>query len=103
ANEKGPLGIINIQINDEQQLIFSGIHLNANNENRSTQIPVLADSMKSYSDIPVILAGNFNATPLSGDSFQPFVSDFGAPCASCPPNFPDNDPSSFSDFIIYKP
>lgn len=103
ANEKGPLATINVQINDEQQLVFAGTHLNANKSKRSTQIPVLADSMNNITELPVILAGNFNAEPIVGDSYRALIPPFDTPCSTCPPNFPANNPSTHSDFILFKP
>ncbi|XHP72684.1 hypothetical protein KCTC52924_00417 [Arenibacter antarcticus] len=102
VSEKGPLGIINVQINEQEQLIFAGTHLNAIEDRRITQTPVLVDSMNNYKSIPVILGGNFNTPPGTGDPYQLLSDQFSFPCTSCPPNFPADNPASYTDFIMFS-
>lgn len=103
ANEKGPLGIIRVQINENQELIFAGTHLNASDSRRATQTPVLVDIMSEYSETPVVLAGNFNGTPGVDKPYQLLDPQFTFPCSTCPPNFTADNPKTHSDFIMFKP
>lgn len=101
--EKGPLGIIDVQINDDERLIFAGTHLGAADWRKETQLPVLVDKINNYSEDPLILAGNFNAEPITGDSYQYLAPLFSFPCTNCPPNFPANNPKTHSDYIMFRP
>lgn len=101
--EKGPLEIITVKINDTHKLVFAGTHLNANITYRSTQIPVLLNAMAAYKDVPVILAGNFNDKPVTGDTYVQMATQFTFPCVTCPANYPASAPATNSDFIMFKP
>lgn len=101
--EKGPLGIITVQINDNQKIVFAGTHLNANAARRSTQTPVLVDIMNTYTEFPVILGGNFNDKPVTGDTYQLLAPQFSFPCTTCPPNFSASNPTTNSDMFMFKP
>lgn len=103
VSEKGPLAVIKVQINDNQQVIFAGTHLNANATRRSTQTPALLDIMKEHTDIPVILAGNFNDKPTTGETYVQLATQFSFPCSSCPPNYPVSDPQTNTDYVMFKP
>ena len=98
--ENGPLGIVTIQLNDNQKVVFAGTHLNANATRRAAQTPVLVEKIKDITD-PFIIAGNFNDRPPAGATYAPIISGAGLtlPCTTCPPNTGTN----YSDFIMYKP
>ncbi|TZF86024.1 DUF1735 domain-containing protein (plasmid) [Pedobacter sp. BS3] len=101
--EKGPLAIITVQVNDTHKLVFAGTHLNANATYRSTQTPALLNIMSAYTDIPVILAGNFNDKPVTGDTYVQMATQFSFPCTTCPANYPASAPATNSDYIMFKP
>lgn len=102
VTEQGPLGILEVKINDNQKLIFAGTHLNATATRRDPQAIELVNIMDAYTD-PVIVAGNFNDKPITGPVYTTFASKFSFPCVTCPPNFPKAAPATNSDMVIFKP
>lgn len=100
--ERGPFGAITVKLAG-QNLVFAGTHLNANATRRAAQLPVLLSSLSTITD-PLILVGNFNDTPPAGNVYTALAGAmFNFPCTSCPPNTPVATPTSFSDFILFKP
>ena len=102
VTEQGPLGILEVKINDNQKLIFAGTHLNANAARRDLQAAELVSVMDAYTE-PLIVAGNFNDKPTTGPAYTLFGSKFSFPCVTCPGNFPKAAPASNSDMVIFKP
>lgn len=104
SSEKGPLAIIKVKIKDTLSLYFAGVHLNANATIRNTmQAPTLLDIMKNYTG-PLILAGNFNSNPSDmSNTYGQMITQFTFPCTTCPPNYSASNPTSYSDFVMYKP
>lgn len=103
VTEQGPLGILTIDINDKQKVVFAGTHLNANVQRRNLQVTELLNIMKDYTTDPVILAGNFNDKAATGEAYISFASQFTFPCTACIPNYPKTAPASNSDMMMYKP
>lgn len=101
--EKGPLGVITLQVNDSLKLVFAGTQLNANATRRAAELPELLRIIQTYTDDPFILAGNFNDTPPNGSVYTG-LSGIGliSPCTSCLPNTPAAAPTGYSDFIMYR-
>lgn len=102
VTEQGPLGILEVTINDNQKLIFAGTHLNATASRRDPQADELMAVIAAYTD-PVIIAGNFNDKPTTGPVYTTFASQFSFPCVTCPANFPKAAPATNSDMIMFKP
>lgn len=103
VTEQGPLGILQVKINDNQKLVFAGTHLNANAARRDLQATELMNIMATYTTAPVIVAGNFNDKAVTGPVYTNFASQFSFPCVTCPTNFPKASPTSNSDMVMYKP
>jgi endonuclease/exonuclease/phosphatase family metal-dependent hydrolase len=102
VTEQGPLGILRVKINDQQNLVFAGTHLNATAARRDLQAVELNNIMAAYTD-PVIVAGNFNDKPITGPAYVTFASQFNFPCVTCPANFPKTAPATNSDMVMFKP
>jgi hypothetical protein len=101
--EKGPLGVITVQINDSLKLVFAGTQLNANATRRAAELPILLSTLQTYTDDPFILAGNFNDTPPNGSVYTGLAGiGLIPPCTNCLPNTPATAPTGYSDFIMYK-
>lgn len=101
--EKGPLGVITLQINDSLKLVFAGTQLNSNASRRAAELPELLRIIQTYTDDPFILAGNFNDTPPNGSVFTGLAGiGLISSCTSCLPNTPAAAPTGYSDFIMYK-
>ena len=102
-SEKGPLAVTQVMIDGKYPLIFAGTHLNANGTIRNEmQVPELMNIMDGYK-APVLLAGDFNANPSgAGDSYDELSQEYTRPCEDCAPNFPADNPKSYSDYILYK-
>lgn len=102
--EKGPLGVITLQINDTHKLVFAGTQLNSNATRRAAELPELLRIIQLYPDDPLILAGNFNDTFPAGSVYTGLTGlGFVFPCTTCLPNTPAAAPTAYSDFIMYKP
>lgn len=100
--EKGPLGVITVQVNDSHKLVFAGTQLNANAARRAAELPELLRIIQTYTDDPFILAGNFNDT-FNGSVYTGLAGiGLIAPCTTCLPNTPAAAPTAYSDFIMYK-
>ena len=101
--EKGPLGVITVQVNDNNKLVFAGTQLNSNATRRAAQLPELLRIIQTYNTDPLILAGNFNDTPPAGSVYAGLAGiGMNFPCTSCPPNNPAANPTAYSDFMLYK-
>lgn len=103
ATEQGPLGMLTVNINTQDKLIFAGTHLNANTTRRDRQVNELFGIMETYTEIPVVLAGNFNDKATTGTVYQKFSTQFSFPCTTCPLNYPKSGPTGNSDMLMFKP
>lgn len=100
--EKGPFGVITVQIGG-QSIGFAGTHLNANAARRAAQLPALVEAVNAFTE-PLILAGNFNEAPPASSVYTALAGALlNFPCTSCPANTPVAAPTSYSDFIMYRP
>lgn len=101
--EKGPLAVLELQINESQRITFAGTHLNANAAVRGVQLDELIRIMDDYKEKSMILAGNFNDRPVGGPAYIAMASKgWEYPCTTCPPNSPVVNPINYSDFIMYR-
>lgn len=85
------------------ELWFGSTHLDfKTEENNLYQSDMLIRAFDEV-DIPVIIAGDFNATEHS-TTMQLFDEHFERTCpGDCPPTFPQIDPHRAIDFIIFQP
>jgi len=101
--EKGPLAVLELQVNSSQKITFAGTHLNATAAVRDLQLAELIRITEDYKDKPMVLAGNFNDRPINGTLYQTMAGkNWEYPCTTCPPNTPVATPVNYSDFIMYR-
>lgn len=101
--EKGPLAIVELQMNATQKVTFAGTHLNANATVRDVQLAELIRITEEYRDKPMIMAGNFNDRPVNGALYLTMAGkNWEYPCTTCPANTPVATPVNYSDFIMYR-
>lgn len=101
--EKGPLAILELQMNASQKIRFAGTHLNANATIRAVQQDELVRITEAYKDLPMVMAGNFNDRPTAGPLYVTMAGKLWEyPCTTCPPNTPATNPANYSDFIMYR-
>ncbi|RNI33021.1 DUF1735 domain-containing protein [Rufibacter immobilis] len=101
--EKGPLGVITVELSNGTEIVFAGTHLSSNATRRGVQLPELVKILNTYTTEPLILAGNFNDRPPAGPVYVSLAeAQLIFPCSTCPPNTPVANPVNFSDFIMYK-
>jgi endonuclease/exonuclease/phosphatase family metal-dependent hydrolase len=101
--EKGPLAVVELQVNASQRITFAGTHLNATVGVRDVQLAELIRITENYKDKPMILAGNFNDRPVNGPLYLTMAGkNWEYPCATCPANTPIATPVNYSDFIMYR-
>lgn len=103
ATEKGPVAIIKVKLKNQYDMIFAGTHLNASVAIRDPQATELYDLLAAYTNVPVILAGNFNDKATTGTVYQKFSTQFSFPCVTCPSNYPKASPTGNSDMLMFKP
>jgi endonuclease/exonuclease/phosphatase family metal-dependent hydrolase len=86
-----------------KKIVFACTHLDAqkNDTNRLLQIQKIADILLAEK-LPVIIAGDFNAVPLSG-VINILDKYFTRTCSDCGFTIPVINPTKTIDFIAYKP
>lgn len=86
-----------------KELWFGSTHLDfKTEENNLYQSNMLIEAFDDV-EIPVIIAGDFNATEHSS-TMELFDQYFKRTCpGDCPPTFPQIDPRRAIDFIIFQP
>jgi len=90
---------------DQKQLTIANTHMELTLENRELQVPAI-DSVLSTSPHPVILGGDFNATP-DGPTMTSFIER--GYNSTCPGNhsqcftIPSRDPNRKLDYILFRP
>jgi endonuclease/exonuclease/phosphatase family metal-dependent hydrolase len=83
------------------KMAFASTHLDVKEENRALQINAIVDYVQGV-DIPVVLAGDFNAGP---DSYviQELDKIFQRTCSDCPFTVPEIKPIRTIDYISFTP
>lgn len=84
-------------------LRFGSTHLDAQREstNRLLQIKEIVE-IASNEGLPLIIAGDFNATPES-KVIHILDESFTRTCSNCAPTIPVKNPAKAIDFIAFKP
>ena len=91
----------NITVN-EKKVTIASTHLELTQENRDLQVPEI-NKILSTSNYPVILGGDFNATP-DNNTMQTFFSyGFKKTCKTNCNTITSNSPLREIDYIIYRP
>lgn len=102
GSEQRVLAFIRVQLPWGKELHFGSVHLDHRGDPKD-RLSQLEEVIKATSkdDLPVILAGDFNA--LEGSATMEMVYKYFEPtCTDCSPTFPANDPDKTIDFVVYK-
>ena len=95
---------IQIELPGGMKIVFVGTHLDhqRNQSNRIMQAKRIVELYENY-DLPMILAGDLNATPGS-DPINLLLGQWSDTAHDDPqPTFPSTKPSRRIDYIMYKP
>lgn len=93
-----------VQLSNGKKIIFACTHLDAQktDTNRILQINKIIELIGAASAQPVIIAGDFNATPGSS-TINVLDKYFIRSCVSCGFTIPSVNPTKTIDFIAYRP
>lgn len=97
------LATATIRLSPKEQFLFANTHLDAGRDpvHRMLQIRAIHSLLKDI-DIPVIIAGDFNATPDS-EVIRVLDSTFTRSCDPCEFTIPADNPNRVLDYVAYKP
>lgn len=101
-----PRGLVTavVTLPNRKQLVFACTHLDAqrNDSSRILQIDAINELLAAET-LPVVIAGDFNATPGS-EVINRLDSHFTRSClTNCGFTIPEKNPTKTIDFIAYKP
>lgn len=100
--EPRTLAAVKVRISKKQALIFASTHLDLKEVNRINQTKQIIERFKEEK-LPVILAGDFNTLPNSGE-MKMFDQYFTRTCLeNCGGTFPVVNPDREIDYIMYRP
>lgn len=107
SEEEGtePRALLSVQVSlpGGKEMLFASTHLDFSNENITAR--QAADIARHFetATLPVVLAGDFNASPGS-KAIKELDQYFERSCVeNCPPTIPVVNPNRTIDFIFYKP
>ncbi|QRR04339.1 endonuclease/exonuclease/phosphatase family protein [Dyadobacter sandarakinus] len=98
--ENRTLAAVTVQLPNRKKIIFASTHLGLKEPNRVLQAETLLKHFQG-TELPVILGGDFNATP---DSKVIAYLDqyFVRTCSACGFTIPVENPDKTIDFIMYR-
>jgi endonuclease/exonuclease/phosphatase family metal-dependent hydrolase len=93
---------ITVQLPGNKKILFASTHLDLHEKNRLAQSQLIIDHF-GKSKLPMVLAGDFNATP--GSKVIDFLDGyFTRTCRSeCAPTIPVVNPRDAIDFVMLRP
>ncbi len=97
------LAIAEAKIGNDKTILFACTHLDAQreNQNRQAQIKVIVDSLSALNR-PIIIGGDFNATPES-EVIKTLDQHFTRTCVTgCGNTIPQINPNKTIDFIAFR-
>lgn len=94
------IAAITVEVSKDKKIIFASTHLDLKEQNRLTQSELIVNHFKA-SDLPMILAGDFNALPDSR-VIRFLDQHFVRTCQDCRPTIPVKNPNRAIDFVMYK-
>lgn len=97
------LAVAEAKISDNKTILFASTHLDAqrDDQNRLAQIRVIVDSLSKLNG-PIIIGGDFNATPES-EVIKIFDQHFTRTCITgCGNTIPQINPKKTIDFIGFR-
>ncbi len=101
--EKRILTTVKVALTDDTFIRFGSTHLDSQKEdtNRLRQIKEI-QRIASEDDLPMIIAGDFNAPPDS-EVINILDQAFKRTCSNCEPTIPVDHPEKAIDFIAFRP
>ena len=98
--ENRTVAAITVMLPSKQKIIFASTHLGLKEPNRLLQAETIVSHF-GKNELPMILAGDFNAVPESPVMavFDPY---FASSCSDCKPTIPVENPTKTIDYILYK-
>ncbi|ADB40954.1 endonuclease/exonuclease/phosphatase family protein [Spirosoma linguale] len=100
GGETRTIAAITVEPTKGKRMIFASTHLDLKEPNRLTQSELIIRHFGA-TDLPVILAGDFNAQTDS-KVIQLFDQTFVRSCQSCAPTIPVKNPNRAIDFVMVK-
>lgn len=102
GSEQRVLALIKVQLPSGKEVRFGSVHLDYRRDPKD-RLKQLEEIVKvtSKDDLPVILAGDFNAQPDS-ETMETVYKHFEPTCSECEPTFPADNPDKTIDFVVYK-
>lgn len=95
------VAVATVLLPTKQKILFGSTHLGLTEQSRKLQSEKLVQNLKSNA-LPLILAGDFNATPDSR-VIKYLDAYFTRTCAAdCAPTIPVENPSKTIDFIMFR-
>lgn len=97
------VAIVKVRLKNNREILFASTHLDIVKEHRELQTNAIMNYFND-SKLPVIIAGDFNDTPESSN-LQNLKRHFNFTCSSldCGKTFPQINPTSTIDYIMYSP
>lgn len=102
GSEQRVLALIKVQLPSGKEVQFGSVHLDYRRDpkDRLNQLEEIV-RVTSTEELPVILAGDFNAQPDS-KSMEMVYQHFKPTCSECGPTFPADNPDKTIDYVVYK-
>lgn len=102
GGEDRAVAAITVEVPGKGKVIFASTHLDLKEGNRLTESAQIVGHFKDV-DLPMILAGDFNALPGSA-TINYFDQHFTRTCKqNCLPTIPVDSPNRTIDFIMFTP
>ena len=100
--EQRVLGLVQIELPTGKEVAFASIHLDhkGDSSDRLSQLREVITVTQEF-EIPVILAGDFNALPDS-ETMEIVYQHFRSTCEDCGYTYPADVPNKTIDFIVYR-
>lgn len=98
--ENRTIAAVTVKLPDNRKLIFASTHLGLKEPNRLLQAETILKHFGA-TELPMILAGDFNATPES-PVIAYFDKYFTRTCSECKPTIPVEEAKKTIDFIMHK-
>ena len=94
------IGIVEVTLATGEKIIFGSTHIDhLSDDSRRVQAREIIAFLKPYSDIPIILGGDFNMTP-DNEIWNTFNTIFKRGCTTCPGTFPAVNAKTTIDYLL---
>lgn len=103
GGEKRVLATVKIALPDNKFIRFGSTHLDSQGEDASRILQIKEiRRIASEDNLPIIIAGDFNAPPDS-EVINILDESFTRTCNKCNPTIPATHPKKAIDFIVFRP